>query len=355
MNLIEKIYESDKELLEYDKPFMFCYNPNDVDEMRNFLKDVHCLDTDLSYDKVYYNMVEIFNRLGLGKNDNICLHDMYFGVSKYDRTRNGYCSFRYSINSLDNSEENVIRYYSSNELFDGNERYSIYPGVKLSNRDESVYYTVGTVPCVRKYDIKINDGVTLTREYSDDEVFFMFEGIDENFIIRIKKPSSKIVKGNSYELDNELELVNYLRTLTMPFDMVEVYKSICDISLNNDISMYPEITLCESKKINNSWKDINLITIKNGEVDTIVRTIGDKTITCYGNDNWSYILSDENIVFTINSGRTLTYGIEAKTEKAMDDYTNTLLRYDVSTARSEVMETKSMVKERIKLEKKKRK
>ena len=355
MNLIKKIYGEDREYLEYDRPFVFCYDSDDVDRLKLILNEMHSLDTDLSYDKVYYNMVEIFNRLGLGNNDSICLHNMSVGTSRFDRTKEGCCSFNYSINSLEYSEGNVIQYYSSNELFDGCEKYSVYPGVKLSNNNESIYYTVGSVPCVRKYDIRINDSVTLTREYLSDEVLFMFEGIDTNFVIRIKKPSSKIVKGNSYILDNELELVNYLRTLTMPFDMMEVYKRICEISLNNDISLYPEITLGESNKVNNSWKCINLITLKNGEMDTVIRTIGDKKITCYGNDNWSYVLSDENVVFTINSGRTLRYGIEAKNEEIMNDYTDTLLRYDVSTARSEVEDTKRLVKERIKLEKKKRK
>ena len=57
MNLIKKIYGEDREYLEYDRPFVFCYDSDDVDRLKLILNEMHSLDTDFSYDKVYYNMV----------------------------------------------------------------------------------------------------------------------------------------------------------------------------------------------------------------------------------------------------------------------------------------------------------
>ena len=102
------------------------------------------------------------------------------------------------------------------------------------------------------------------------------------------------------------------------------------------------------------WKNINSVTIKNGKIDSIIRTIGNKTITCYGNGNWNYVLNDENVTFKINFGKTLRYGIETNNDSAMDDYTDSLLKYDVSTARREVEDTKRLVREKFGLDVKKR-
>ena len=352
MNLIEKVYENNSVVLEENSPFVYFNDLGDIDKLMSFLKYARSFDTDLSYEEMDANLVKLFGKLGFGLNDSICLHNMKIGSSKYNVNQEGYCEFNYSVNTLEYEKGNIIGYYSSSELFDGTERYSTYPGVKLSSGNESLYYTVGTGPYIRKYSIKLNEEVTLIREYSNDEAFFMFEGIENTFIIRVKKPLSKIVTGN-YVLDNELELVNYLRSLSS-YDMVEIYNKLREISLGEDVSKYPEIFICESIKKENIFEDVNSVCIKNGDVDSIVRTVGDREITCYGNGNWSYMLSDENITFRINSGKTLRYGIETKSDKSMDEYTDTLLKYDVGTARREVEDTKRLVREKFGLSVKKR-
>lgn len=353
MDLIKGLYENKDDVLEHERPLVYYYDLNDVDKLIGFLKSVYCFDTDLSYEELDYNLVEIFNRLGFLENDSICLGNMRIGSSKYDVNKEGYCTFNYSVNCLEFTSGDVVGYYSNNELFDGSEGCAMYPGVKLTSGNESLYYTVGTGPYIRKYDIKINENLTLTREYSKNSVLFIFEELGRRFVIKVDKPISKVVTEN-YVLDNELLLLEYLKGLSS-FDIVEIFKKLCEISLGKDVSKYSEITLCESNKTENGWKDTSLISIKLGTVDNIIRTIGDKTITWYGNGNWTYVLSDENVTFRINSGKTLKYGIEAKNDMIMDSYTDNLFKYDVCVARREIEDTKKLVKEKLGLSIKKRK
>ena len=342
MDLIKRMYETNDIQLELGKPFVYFNDLDDTDKLWKFLRNVHCYSTDLSYEEVDYNLVEIFNKLGFMDSDSICLHNMRIGNSRYDINKEGYCLFNFSLNSLEYENDNTIGYYSSNELFTSGERYAIYPGVKLSSGNESLYYTVGTGPYIRQFDIKINENMVLTREYSDKEVFFMFDCGDKIFTIRIKKPLSKVVTDN-YILDNELELIEYLRDLSS-YDMVDIYNNLCEISLGNDISKYLEIDLCESVKTHSGWKNINSLTIKNGNLDCAVRTMGDRTVTLHGNGNWNYTLSDEKVTFRINSGKNLRYGIEANSDRVMNDYMDNLMKYDVSIAKREVEDTKKIVK-----------
>ena len=351
MELIKQIYRNSNIGVEEGSTFVCFYNFNDKNKFERFLNDTCSYDTDLSYEEVYLNLVMLFSELGLG-NGSVCLHDMKVGTSKYDINQAGICSFNYSVSSLKCNLGDVVEYYSSGELFDGSVKYVNYPGVKLTSGDTSLYYTLGSVPYIRKYDIQINDSVKLIREFSKDEVLFMFEGLDSNFIIRIKKPSYKS-GNNDYVLDNELIFLDYLRSLSS-YDMVEIYNKLCELCLGKDISVYPEITICQSIRTDYSYYDTDSITIKNGDIDVIVRTVGDKSIICYGNGNWNYILSDENVTFKISSGKTLRYKIETKTDKEMDEYTESLLKYDVNAARSEVEDTKKLIREKLGLSVKKR-
>ena len=351
MNLIKRIYEDRSDNIEeHEKTIVLFDEIETMKKLVQFLSDAYCFDTDLYFPEVELNIQQIFSRLGIGLDSSVFLRNIKFGASKYDESKNGCCEFNYSLNgdSLDNREDKTITYYLSNELFSG-EKYAICPAVKLSSGNESLYYSVGSVPVIRQYSIKLNEEVTLIREYSKDEVLFIIEGKTNHLVIKVKKPVSKVVENN-YQLDNEMLLLDYLKTLTESYDVMDVYNKLCELSLGNDISMYQEITVCESVKTEYGFCDSNLVSIKNGNIDCVVRTIGDKTITLSGNGNWSYVLSDEFVNFRINSGKTLKYRIETKSEKEMDDYTDGLLRYDVSTAKQEVENTRELVRKRCRLE-----
>lgn len=351
MDLIKRIYRGKNDNLEQKRANILFDSISMMEQLMKFLNEGHYFDTDLYIPEVIYNFTQIFNRLEIGLGKEIFLKNIQFGSSKYNSLGNGYCSFNYSLSNNSESNENTITYYSSNELFPCGEKYAIYPGVKLTSGNESLYYSVGSVPCIRQYTIKLNEDMTLIREYSRDEVLFMIEGKNNHLVIRVKKPLLKVV-DNNYQLDNEILLLDYLRTLTDNYDVMNIYNKLSEISLGDKTCMYQEITVCESVKDKSGYRDRNLISIKNGEIDSVVRTIGDKTITLSSNGNWSYTLSDEFVDFRINSGKTIKYHIETKTEREMDDYTDGLLRYDVSMAKQEVEETRELVRRRCKLENK---
>ena len=348
MDLIKKIYEDKSEHINSIRKVIILYDKFEkIDCFMKFLVDSYYFDTDLYLPEFEYNIQEIFSRLGIELNESIILKNMKIGPSRYNVSQDGYCVVNYQMLDSENSDDNTIAYYSSNELFPG-ESYSVYPGVKLCSGNESLYYSVGSVPCLRKYSIQLNEDVTLIREYSKDFVLFIIEGKESHLVIRIKKPISKVVKTD-YLLDNELAVLDYLKNLNRTYDVMDVYNNLCQLSLGNNVDVYQEITLCESIKTRFGLVDNNVLSVKNGEIDSVVRTIGDKTITLSGNGSWSYSLSDEFVDFKINSGKTMKYHIETKTESEMDDYTDGLFRYDVSVAKREVEETRELVRKRCKL------
>lgn len=353
MDLIKRIYEDRSEnTTEIRKTTVLYGNVENVESIMRFLANVYCFDTDLYFPEFDNNMELLFGKLGIELIGNVSLMGMKIGSSRYTDSQGGTITFNYHLLNSENRDDNMITYYSSNELFLG-EKFSIYPGVKLSSGNESLYYSVGSVPVLRKYSIELNEDITLTREYSSEEVLFTIEGKTTHLVIRVKKPASKVVENN-YELDNEMLVLDYLKTLTGTYDVMDIYNKLCEISLGNDVSMYQEITVCESikNKYGCCYCDSNLISVRNGDIESVVRTIGDKTITLSSNGCWSYVLSDEFVSFKISSGKTMKYHIETKTEKQMDDYTDGLLRYDVNSAKKEVEETRELVRRKCKLENK---
>jgi len=339
MDLIKRLYESYS--IGYDdNTFIYFHDLDDVNKVMKFLKDTRCFSTDLSYDEFDSNLVKMFNELGFG-NSSICLHNMVIGKSKFNKLDDGCCVFNYSIDSLEYNHGDILCYYSSNELFNGDDARC--PGVQLISGNSSLYYSVGIKPHIKKYEIKVNDDLIITREFSQDVVLFILDSKNNGrFVIKIDKPTNKAI-NDSYILNNELELVENLKNIKS-YDIVGLYNLLSEITLGNNISIYPEITISEMVNTECGVRDKNLLTIKDGRLDCAIRTIGDKTLTLHGNGDWSYVIDDECVKFRINSGKTFKYVIETKDNKFADNYVETLLSYDVSKAREEIETTKKLVK-----------
>lgn len=339
MNLIERLYENHNiDGCDIDT-FVYFNDLDDINKVMKFLKDVRCFNSDLTYDEFDYNLVKIFKML-FG-DSSICLHDMIIGKSRFNKLDDGCCMFNYSVNSLECVGGDIIGYYSSNELFDG--EYARYPGVQLISGNTSLYYSVGSESCIKKYEIKVNDDLMITREFSLDSVLFILDSkVNGRFVIRIDKPC-KIFVDDNYILENELELVESLKMIES-YDVANIYNIFSEISLGSDISIYPEITVCEMVDTECGVMDKNLLSIKDGILNCAVRTIGDKILTLHGNGDWSYVINDEYVNFKINSSKTFKYIIETKEDKFADNYVETLLSYDVAKAKEEVENTKKLVK-----------
>lgn len=339
MNLIERLYKSED--IDYDSnTFVYFNDLYDVDKVMRFLRETYRFDTDLSYEGFDNNLVMLFNRLSFG-DSSVCLHNMRTLNSRYNNLEDGCCMFNYSVDSLEFIDGNLLEYYSSGELFYGEDIK--FPGVKLSSSDTSLYYSLGSIPQIKKYEIRVSNDLTVTREFSKKSALFILDTKDNNrLLIRINKPSN-VILGDNYILGNELEFIEYLKSLES-YDIYSIYSDMKNLYLDKDISIYPEITLSEMVINDDSLFDKNLLTVKYGKLDVIIRTIGDKSLTLYGNGNWSYVINDENVNFKINSGKIFKYIIETKEEKVLNDYIDSLLSYDVSIAKEEVERTKKLVK-----------
>lgn len=339
MNLIERLYENHNiDGCDIDT-FVYFNDLDDINKVMKFLKDVRCFNSDLTYDEFDYNLVKIFKML-FG-DSSICLHDMIIGKSRYNRLDEGCFLFNYTLGHLEFNKGDIIGYYSSNELFDG--EYARYPGIQLISGNTSLYYLTGSEPRIMKYEIKVNDDLMINREFSLDSVLFILDSkVNGRFVIKIDKPNNMVV-DNNYVLDNELELVKSLKNIES-YDVANIYNILSEISLGNDISIYPEITVSEMVDTECGVRDKNLLTIKDGRLDCAVRTIGDKTLTLHGDGNWSYVINDEYVNFRINSGDTFKYVIETKDDKLADNYVETLLSFDANKAKEEVEDTKKLVK-----------
>ena len=99
------------------------------------------------------------------------------------------------------------------------------------------------------------------------------------------------------------------------------------------------------------------IEIVYGECIKFRKTKNDKTIAINKNGYWEYKLNNKNISedlenstvkFAINGGPTgFSYNVSAKIADELDDYTKTLVMYDISTARKEIENVKKLVKQMI--------
>ena len=165
MELISRLYSNRrmKENRDIDvssNPGLLFIDEDMLSKVDAFLRDFCVLDTDLEFSAFVKNITSIFNDLGIGRNGRIVLSNMK------SLSASGICSFNYGVNGVGSKIREVLEYYSSGEHFLDSEPYSIYPGVKVSNGKESICYSVGTVPQIRQYSIKINKDSILSREYS---------------------------------------------------------------------------------------------------------------------------------------------------------------------------------------------
>ena len=333
MNLIKNFYRKDSNM-----------NSNLLIEEKNLNDIQYCLehmrfyDDTLEYPHFISCLIKICNQLGIAdskflkyrNNKTRFSNDTFYSVGSF--------TFNYS-NTDKVDRKNVITCYACNELklFDG--QYNEEPIIKVSNEDTSFYYAIGDSElCLVKYEVKLKNDQILTRDFFNDKVMFSFSGLNNCFTIQVE---------GIIELNNELLFVEYLKGLNNPYDIVNVYNKLCEISIGNELDKYPMISLTEYKKSVNNWKMLNSISIKNGQIDNVIRTSNGKTISCDGKGNWSYVLEDKDVTLSISSSDKTTFNIVAKNDDTIDEYVNGLLKHDVGVARKEANDFKVRIKRKL--------
>lgn len=343
MDLIKNFYRNNEKSLE--KISNLVISDSDIGRIKYWLNNMRFYDDSIDYLQFTKILGKIFNELGISKGDlsNFKTDKTRFSNDTFNKV--GSFSFNYcDSNNGTFEKKNMVTCYACNELVLFNGYYNDEPIIKIDNGNTSFYYSFcGDEIFLIKYEIKLKDDNVLVRDIFNDKVIFNFDGLNSCFIIQI---------DGIKELNNEMLLVDYLRNLTYPYDMVDVYNKLCEISIGNDLSKYSLISLNEYKRISNDWKVINSISVSNGEINNVVRTVGDKTISCDGNGNWNYVLEDNNITLSISSGNKTICNIVAKNDDIFDDYIKDLFSYDVNVARSEVNDFKVKIRRKLGLDSK---
>ena len=124
-------------------------------------------------------------------------------------------------------------------------------------------------------------------------------------------------------------------------DVYKIIVYICDI----DFSKYSFFEIkCIPKR---AYSKRDVILLRNGNFSELKMTKNGKRIclNCY--DVWEYEKNNDNFLvkFSINcSGNNVNYKVSGANEKKIDSYTLGLLKSDINNARSEIEDTKKLVK-----------
>lgn len=340
MDLIKKIYNQKDVNINMDKLELIISNL-DEDKFSTILRSTYLFDSDLNYLEVKDRIALLFMKLGASSKDYVLLGDMMTYSSRFNAKKVGSINFNYLFNDsgyLDNS----ITYYLNGELFDGNDKRAFAAGIKINDGTTSLYYSVGhSKSYLVKYEVRVGNGIILTREFSNNEVFFIFESIDRRFMIKIDRKND----DNNFILDNEEKLLEYLTNVSS-YDIDKIYDKLCEISLGMDTSKYSEITLCESIEVGSKWKEINLLVLRKGNMHEFVRTSGNKVITINQFGDWKYTLDDEITEISLDNSDVVNYNITSCSEEVMNDYMDNLFKYDISQAKNEVDNVKRLIREK---------
>lgn len=143
--------------------------------------------------------------------------------------------------------------------------------------------------------------VKLTHYLSRDYTIFDIDYMDYFLRLKVVRPDNvklPIFDNNGrysrYTLDNEEGLISYLVNEVPMFDLIDIYESIYDISLE-DISIYPEIYLDMSYGKDKNILDI--IHLRYGELERFgITNIDDgKSLFLNRDNSWEYKNLDESM------------------------------------------------------------
>jgi len=187
------------------------------------------------------------------------------------------------------------------------------------------------------------DGKCYVRKYYPNMASFEIKDKEYEFIFDFGNVG-RINDTDVLKVNNEDRLCDYLCNLEFPVDVIDVYKNIVNIC-DMDFSKYTFFEIkCIPRKV--SFKG-DVLELRNGEFREIKTTKDGKRVclNCY--DVWEYeMVEDDSLVrFSMNcSNNNVSYKVSSRDDKEIDSYTDGLLEYDISVARSEIEDTKKLVR-----------
>lgn len=229
-------------------------------------------------------------------------------LNQFDKEKSSFnCHFNNSNNDanislrwgsfIDSGPEFIIDYQNEKRTYDYREAYKDKPA-RLN---------------LQQYIIKnVDNNNSCSRYLSPHSAYFTLKNEQHSLTITIERPESIKKSGLGdcvFRLKKEDELQQYLLGLTFPLDINEVYKKICEISLDS-ITEYPKFDLEVKSQINEKQdKTTDMISLRYGLLNIFIITREGKTVTIDSAGNWSYAspelaVSQEkngNINYSLNS------------------------------------------------------
>ena len=260
-------------------------------------------------DNISKKFGELFKMAGVD-NSETCV------LSQYDKEKFTFnCHFNNAGDSanismrwgdpIENMPELKIDYHNNSKTYYFNESYENKP-MKLSLE----HYTLTNPENgneVYRYLSKYRSSITLRNE-------------DYQLTIENEKPINiefDIFNDRDYvyKLRNEEELKQYLLGLSFPITIDEVYKKICELSLEN-VSEYPMLSIKVEKNINSTSLTTDLIYMNNGQLTKFVITRNGRTISLDNKDNWSFKTSE--VTVSQNNEGIVNYSLHSIPKDMLD-------------------------------------
>ena len=274
-----------------------------VDELIH-LRDVD--DNDL--EKIKYTFGKLLADTGIAS-DELCF------VSAFDKENS---TFKLNVG---NKESYDVK-FRWGDFFD------FFPEFEIKGKDACKTYILSDNDKdlklrLDRYSLTVNNNTRVGRCLSPFATYFDWQS-EEKFLSINVRNSNPDIKMNFY-LENEDELIQYLSSLSLPIDIVEVFKKVRELSLGNDLSKYPNILIRMFKSVENKEVETDVIEICNGKVKQIKKTQDNKTISFDENGNWTFddasisVMKDkEKIKFSI----TTSFSDGLLNISPIDTYTN---------------------------------
>jgi len=327
MKLLDKIFKRNKEdnKKENSEKVLVVYENDKIqNEINEWLK---YLERD--------SISDILLEIGFKDGDTVYLYSK--GLS--------YTEFYYSVNEDKKNIENTIQ-ISYGAFMDRGSTISIEKGnvrkcyaLKNNNKFE-----------IDIEEIKVSDVMEYTRHYYANSSIMWFNSNvgDKDYILKLSI-FRNLNEDDILKLDNEMELEKYLCSLSLPCNLLDVFKRICEIC-NLDLNQYDHFELelhKKNKRFTNESDVISHIKFMNGGFNSLSYIKDGKKIIYNASGNWSYEMIDEDDLVKLAievKNNKVDCKINSNSESELDDYFEDLLIYDVNEVKKEINNVKRLVK-----------
>lgn len=213
---------------------------------------------------------------------------------------------------------------------------------------------LGMIIYFDRYVSKYADGTYFSRYLSRDNAKFIIGYDDYRLELEVDKPKDvrlSLFDENgryaNYLLNNEIELIEYLTEFAIDEDIAVIYNKLVQNYLG-DVNKYPNLYL-RKYTTNGEDKLIDLVYLKNGELEKFGMTNFGMTVFLDKDDNWSYDVSKCDTVpvdFTLssNDGKiSCSFSFDEK-DTSINRYLDNQFDSEVSCAMDEVKSVKKLVR-----------